>query len=179
MTYGLHKRFIPQTGFTLVEVLIVVVIVAVLIGVATLSLGAATQRNLHAEADRLRLVLQHCADSALFNQQTLGWFQDKKTNRYQVRVLDNNQGWLGIDNNLFTSHALPDNIILSIKNPLPPTITAQEETTGIQQKTPQLAFFSSGEYLPFTLILQNNQSNAWMITGDGLGNIQLTLAQEN
>jgi general secretion pathway protein H len=61
-----------QTGFTLLELLLVVVIVSVIASLAVLSVGDRRTKQLHNQAQKLEALLNWLADEAVFQQQPLG-----------------------------------------------------------------------------------------------------------
>ena len=68
-----------SAGFTLIEVLVVLVLIGVIAGLATLSLGNGAERELRKESDRLAAVLRLARDELLIsggNERALGLRRD-------------------------------------------------------------------------------------------------------
>ena len=63
------RRTAPAStaGFTLIEVLVVLVLIGVIAGLATLSLGNGAERELRKESDRLAAVLRLARDELLIS----------------------------------------------------------------------------------------------------------------
>ncbi|NCY24782.1 MAG: type II secretion system protein GspH, partial [Alphaproteobacteria bacterium] len=61
-----------KAGFTLLEMLVVLVLIGVLTGVAVLSLPGDPQRQARQEAERLQQAMQMAADTAVFEGNELG-----------------------------------------------------------------------------------------------------------
>ena len=156
-----------QQGFTLVEVMVVMVVIGVLIGVATLSFGSVAQREHMAEGQRMQLVLQQCADRALYQQQSLGWFWDGE--KYGVSELSTDNKWRPVTQKLMADYSMPEEFSIAVELPLPDTSTnAQRETS-----TPAITFLSSGEYQPLRIRLKNSSGQSLLIHGDGIGKVWL------
>ncbi len=72
----------PNQGFTLIEILIVLVILAVVAGLVTLSIGGDERGTLQREAQRLTGALEYAADRARFRHEIVG-----------VSALPDGRGW--------------------------------------------------------------------------------------
>ena len=178
----MHPR--SQHGFTLLEVMLVVVIIAVLTGLATLALGGNQQRRLQHEAERLQQVLQLLRDEAEQQQLELGI--RFTPNGYQVLRLDQvSLTWQSMQEKPFSAHefALPLAIHLQLEgNSLTPQADDGSEqwlSAGQARRSapvPQLLFLSSGESSAFELSLgiADNQNPPLWLQSDGFGPITLS-----
>ena len=72
MHFYLSKGNRRQGGFTLLELLLVVIIIAVISGLAVLSLGDRSEHGLQLEAEKLKAVLESLSEEAVFQQKP--WF---------------------------------------------------------------------------------------------------------
>ncbi|WP_156684107.1 type II secretion system minor pseudopilin GspH [Pseudomonas sp. GV071] len=143
-----------QAGFTLIEIMVVLVILGVVIGLAVLSSGiAGPSRELRNEAERLTGLIGVLADEAVLDNREYGlWFD---TTSYQVLRYDAaKNSWQALDKN---PHALPAWAVLTLElegNALKlPSPDAEEEGQKGAQRSPQLLILSSGELSPFRLQL--------------------------
>ncbi len=63
---AISKTRISQTGFTLFEILIVLLIIAVMSGVATLQIGSTSNRTFIADANKMSNTFEILADEAVY-----------------------------------------------------------------------------------------------------------------
>jgi general secretion pathway protein H len=172
----------PCRGFTLVEILIVMIIVGVMASMAVLAIGGDPHQQLKQEAQRIRLVLQLAADEALLQGQEYGLKLARES--YQVVQFDDEkEEWAEAPLEAFDAYQLPNDITLSLQSEgstVDLTILNKNEEEQNQKSQeenelkPALLLLSSGEMTPFTL--QLNSANAdykMQLSGDGLGEIRL------
>ncbi len=85
-------------GFTLVEMLLVVVVIGIMAVMAVIVIGGNEGRNLTNEARRLHLLLTMAADEAIFLGEEFGFFYDEETNKYHLRYADReSREWLNFN----------------------------------------------------------------------------------
>lgn len=150
-------------GFTLIEVLVVIVIIATLAGMAVLSLGNSGARAWSGEVQRLAALLQLVADRALIDKAHYGVVLE--SDGYSVvRYNPTELQWQSLDEAAaksvaarFVAHQLPDNMRLEVleQTELPAaeaTEFAAEEDSD-EQPVPQFVALSSGEVLPVELAM--------------------------
>jgi general secretion pathway protein H len=89
------KRRPAADGFTLVEALVVVVIIAVLVSAVSVKLAPDTRAALRAEALRLAALLQHARDEAIATGTPLAWQRTEGGYRFLQRGPD--RAWAPID----------------------------------------------------------------------------------
>lgn len=75
MTISAQTSHNKQQGFTLLEIMVVVVIIAVVSGISVLALVQADQRRYNAEADRLLVWLQTLSEMAVLEGTAYGLLQ--------------------------------------------------------------------------------------------------------
>lgn len=167
-------------GFTLVEILVVIVIIGLMASMAVLSIGTDPQRQLNQEAERARSVLHLAADEALMQGREYGMVLQQ--NSYQI-VQFNEQSlqWQATDSPAFAHYNLPDSINISLQsegskidlNRLKQTAQQHSQNNSDALK-PELLLLSSGEVTPFSLHFTfEDEVNGYRLSSDGLGDIKL------
>jgi general secretion pathway protein H len=137
----------PQpSGFTLIEILVVVVILAVLAGAVTLGIGGVGgERQLAREAEQLRALLGYACEQAELGGRDIGISLD--THGYQFSV-SNRTEWEPAQ----TAELRPRTWLAGI----PPVLARNGQRIEIAEKAPdkpQLVCFVSGELTPFRMDL--------------------------
>lgn len=177
---------IPR-GFTLVEILVVIVIVGIMAGLAVISIGGNPQRELQQEARRLQLVLRTAGDEALLTGKEYGLIADRHS--YQILQFDQSgRQWVAGDNKIFSSYRLPEYIALNLslegeavdlaKIMSPADREQQDDNTTDEaeeaQQAPALIFFSSGEATPFAVeIGRDGSRSVYRLSSDGVQDVQI------
>jgi len=176
----------PCRGFTLVEILVVMVIVGLMAGMAVLAIGGDPHQQLKQEAQRIRSVLQLAADEALIQGQEYGL--KLASEGYQmVQFNEELAQWTEATQEAFAAYQLPNDITLSLQSEgskidLTTLNKSEEEKQNKKQQElkPALLLLSSGEMTPFTLQLHSaDAEHQIQLSSDGLGNIRLGGQRDN
>jgi general secretion pathway protein H len=166
-------------GFTLIELMIVVVIIGVMAGLTSMSVGGNDMRRLQSEAKRLNRLLSLAQDEAIFRQQNLGFYLEGKS--YSILVFDSaNYEWLPLPGTDFKAAQVADGFDVEIitegevmEIPLPEDIEEEREDESDEESearlTPQILLLASGEATPYEvrLTLTNDSPMGARITSDG------------
>ena len=100
---------LKQQGFSLIELLVVLVIIAMFSGMIVLSIGDNFSRELRTEAERFQRLVVAASDEAIYTSSQLGVVIDK--NRYSLVRFDAiSQSWLPFKGRAFRLHALPESM---------------------------------------------------------------------
>lgn len=159
-------------GFTLVELLVVLVILGALTGMAVLGSGMAASpaRQLHDEAERLAGLLRVLLDEAVLDNREYGVRFERQS--YQVLRYEPQRGqWQELED-ASKVHALPDWVELDLELDEQALVLPSRTGKGAAKTpVPQLLILSSGEFSPFRLRLSGRERGApaLLISSDGFG----------
>lgn len=159
---GMQKTNIPNTaeGFTLLEMLLVIVIIAVVSGVAMLSLGDRRLHSLKAEGQKLQATLNWLSEEAVFQQRPYGL--QILEQGYQQLVWDYGAEQWSVAMINTPSIYLPDYISI---NPQPEKTQEQRQalSDGIEPSpVPGIVFYPDGNLEYFELTLRLTDSDQWL-----------------
>lgn len=162
-------------GYTLVEVLVVMVIIGVLAGAVGLS-GAARGDGyvLREEAERFAAVLRLLADEAVQDNHEYG--VRISTQGYEVRAHDTRAGrWRAQPD--WSSRQLPQGIRLTLSVEGTPVALAD---AGADALPPQIVLSSSAQSTPFsaTMTATDRHGLAYRIIADGFNEPQVQLVSQ-
>lgn len=160
-------------GFTLIEVLVVIVIIGIVAGAAVLALGDSRPRELRSEGRRLLQVLEWAAEEAVLRQTQLGIVVDDDGYRLVEWSLAK-RAWLSpaAEATLPAGHW---------RGRFHADLKIQGEAPGDQTSPgPDLVFLSSGDFDPFQwrLTLTDRVSPAVIIAGSADGRFTWTEERE-
>jgi general secretion pathway protein H len=145
-----------SSGFTLLEVLVVVVIIGIIASMAVVStrvLGG--DREMDQEARRLSAVLTQAREEAMLQGRDVGLRVDARG--YDFLLYDNrNERWrLAQDDPLLRERALPEGLDARLwLESREVKLSGRTAPTGESPPTPQVVVFASGDVVPFELRLE-------------------------
>jgi general secretion pathway protein H len=147
-----------QRGFTLLELLVVLVIVGIMLGFVTLNALPSGRQALQNEAQRIALLLQLARDEAIVRNRPIAFEVDQY--RYRFWILDENNVWQPIDK---------DDMLREREFQRAPVNLAIDPPMMGQNNTPRIVFGREPVDKPFVLSLSIGESTV-SIRADGIGN---------
>ncbi|HQQ74470.1 MAG TPA: type II secretion system minor pseudopilin GspH [Pseudomonadales bacterium] len=178
-----------ESGFTLLELLMVVFVVGIMAGLTVMSVGGNTEREFRRDVARMQQVLGMAQDEAPFGGEEIGFWLDPEEKKYRFLRFDETElKWLPFDKEGFTEHQLPEQYQMELEMSGDPVDLAElyKEVYKLDDKlkdsdekplVPWLVFFSDGHYTPFRLWLSSPlvKDSVYVLEGDGLGDIHFRL----
>ena len=170
-----------SAGFTLLELMVVLVIIGIIFSFAMLSLGGDDLGELmEQETQRMMTLLELASDEAVLRGEELAVLFSE--DGYEFLVLNEDLWQATAEDGLLKAYTLPADIELRIEiEGEPPILTASaaaseeldyEERDEDEPLQPQVFILSSGEMTPFTVMLMSPQSRLrYHLTASLLGSL--------
>ncbi|MBD3620405.1 MAG: type II secretion system minor pseudopilin GspH [Chromatiales bacterium] len=154
-------------GFTLIEILVVTVIMAIIIGSVSLTLFDSAGEKLEQEGHRLKAVITYAQqDAMLYNRQLALSFDPSG---YQFQLLDRDRAWVPYTGDrLLMPHRYADPVRAEVY-----LDGIRIAFSGSRVDQPQVFILSSGEMQPFTVEFFTDDRQI-SLSGDALGHLSLT-----
>jgi general secretion pathway protein H len=166
------------SGFSLIELLVVIVILAIMVGMVVISMGTLrSEDTTETEARRLTALLALLAEEALIQGRDYGveFFADGY--RFLSWDPDTRLWSVVADEALLRRRELPPElrVVLAVDGR---EVVVNDEARGRNRRqdeiVPQVAVFSSGELTPFELFLVTDfVADAWVLRGRIRGDLEL------
>lgn len=157
-------------GFTLLEVLVVLIIIGILVSMVALSMNRPHGDELRTEAQRLQVLLEFAAQEALLQGKEYGVFFSPQG--YEFRQLTA-AGWRSVEGVAqLRARQLPGEMRLRL------TLDGVVMDLRAQQRQDvQVFLLSSGEMTPFELRLETPEEGSVMLQGSITGQFQVADAR--
>ncbi|OLF51916.1 type II secretion system protein GspH [Pseudomonas chlororaphis] len=150
-----------MAGFTLLELLVVMVIIGLLAGLVGLVQSDSGGQQARREAERLQNLIGLLREDAVLNNLSHGLRLEP--DRYAVQNLDRDGQWQA--DKRFTEHRLPGELRLHLQEP---------RASG---KEPQLWIMSDDQVSPFRLQLEYRQQPVLSLSSDGVEEVHVAPVQ--
>jgi len=171
------QRYRSQSGFTLIEMLVVLVIIGIVITSVTLSIHTDDRsEKMETEMRRIQALLKLAREEAVMQDEDIALRVSE--DKYSFEILGE-KGWEPIsDDKVFRERKVVDGTELALKvDDLEIDFGKQQEAAGDDKiPPPRIFILSSGEIMPFELILRTvDQSLQYSIKTQQDGTVKLIM----
>ncbi|MDO8908587.1 MAG: GspH/FimT family pseudopilin [Pseudohongiella sp.] len=167
---------IPGRGFTLIEMLVVMLIMGLLVSVTVLSTGlfsradSAASDSALAVAENLSRLFQHASQQALAKNEVLGWSVVETQDRQSMRWwrwssaaglqpgMQPAPTWVPLDDNLMAAIDMPDNVQLHAGTDTRSASVVPPSSNARPINSPSVVFFPGREYSIFEIVVRDADS---------------------
>ena len=162
------SRFNQAPGFTLVEILVVLIIVSVMSGIVVTSLPSSFQNSdFDEESLRLKTVIELIREESLTRASEYGLDTDK--DNYSFFVYNEiEQNWTKLTTKPYAEHKLANGILLKTTiedNEL--ILSDEEDEESSVLNAPRILLLSSGEMTPFEITIALGRDKTRTLVSDG------------
>jgi general secretion pathway protein H len=161
-------------GFTLLELLVVVVIIGILATLVTLSIGGRDRSaDLELETQRLEALIGLASQEAMLRGKELAL--ELESAGYRFLSLDKENKWQAFTDETLRPRALPSGMTLDVE--VDGAALPTSDQFG-KVESPRIYILSSGELQPFTISLHFEEGPVYKIQGKLTGVISVSGPQE-
>lgn len=163
----MHAAARPRAGFTLLELVVVLLLVGIILGLATITITARPADNvLKEEATRLHELTQLAAENAIIYGDVIGMLVGPREYGFVVAT---EAGWQPLPDDVFRPRTLSDAFILELygegladaDNTLPVNAEDEDDASDDDDEplNPQIVFLGTGEATPFETVLAHDDTD--------------------
>lgn len=158
------------SGFTLIEILVVLIVVGLLAALAVLNLGGGSQqREMENHVREMFLLMQTASEQAVLNNKELGLLLEEGSYRF-VTLNEQANEWAQPGERMFRQRSFPDWLLATefIESDTP-RLASEED-----RLRPDIVFFSSGETTPFEVEFTIGSDSSYMhvLASDGISPLE-------
>lgn len=158
-----------SSGFTLIEIMVVLVIISIMMGVLIIRLpDSSIEDEQVIETQRLQALLRMASDEAVISGRELGF--DAERNSYRFSQFDPMENrWQLMDEPPFLERTLDDGLTLKVK------IEDQEFKLAAEDAEPSILLLSSGEVTPFDIEIRQSGDlkTVYGVSSDGYSGFEI------
>ncbi len=159
-------------GFTLIELMVVIVIAGMLVTFASLSVSNSADKQLETEAKRFVSLVKFAADEAIMNNREIILKVEEQKYSFTVAGPDNTLIDLGQDDPIFRARKLPGHMYISGDVAGEKMRFEEKRDKDAEPDFARIGIFSSGEMLPFEIIFSQDDGTQFEMSGDYAGQVK-------
>ena len=169
MLVAVPRRPVKSAGFTLLEILVVVIIIGVLASVFLLSVDKGEQDQVQDQAHRFAALVRLAGQEAMLGSRDMA--VELFADGYRF-VVNEDQQWRPVEDNVLSPQQLPEGMSWQIH------IDGAASASATTDEVQRIYLFSTGEMTPFEVILGvEDQDGSYRITGGLDGTLEFSQNQ--
>jgi len=182
VTYSIKVRSSKHKGFSLLELLLVVVIISVLMGTVVLSFfGSDREQRLKTAAQRMATAIELARQESLARNETWGIYVD--VDSYAFAIYDESEEiWYETEIRPFDRYDLDAGTTLSVDGPSAPAADSglvDLSSSVSLRRAPHIVIYASGEQTPFEAHwIPDWGATGWTVFSDGIQRTRITALGE-
>lgn len=169
----MQKPKYGQRGFTLLELMVVITIIGVIVGVASLSIGQSSSRQIEEEVLRFTRLVELASEEAMLKSQVLAIELEESAYRFYIH---DGSEWLVVEGDeLFRERKLAASMVFELE------VEGEDVDLDDEEQQPKLVFLPSGEMTPFKLrcyISVDPDGDSFFVEGNMLGKMKLGMVNK-
>ena len=152
----------PQRGFTLIELIVVILIIGLLITMASISVGTSTDKSLETEAKRFASLVKLASDESVMNVRPIAVQVAKQTYQFSIA------GEVESEDPIFRPREISDHIHMNV--------VIEDEKVDFESleegSFANIYILPSGEMTPFSVVFYQDDGTAYEVVGDFFSKIE-------
>lgn len=168
LVIGTVKRNHRNQGFTLVELLIVLVIISIVTSVALLTISHNKDKQVELFVNEFKQVVTLAEEQAMLQPTVLGLAFDESSYQfinYHPAERDKKSFWTPVQGRLLSRYQIPSGIELTMGS-------EEESEESVKKSAPQIVISTNGDLTPFTVYVgQKGKKPRYVIQGDTDGTV--------
>lgn len=150
-----------RAGFTLIEILVVMVIISIVTSVALFTVSRNENKQLESFANELVQIVGLAEEQAMLQPSVFGLSVNKHSFSFASYQPKSENEWRPLEDKIFGKHSIPHNIHVELK--------MHDQAEGA---SPRIVFSTNGDITPFTIYVgKKGQQPRYAVRGDADGKV--------
>jgi len=163
-------------GYTLVEILVVLLIISIVTGAGLLSISRNQNKQLETFASEMTQLITLAQEQAMLQPSILGLVVMDHSfhfSSYEVNEFNNKAGWVLLDDTILGQHAIPSMMQVEVRSQ---NKSSSDEDKEKRKETPQVIISTNGALTPFAIyVAKKGEKPRFVITGESNGHVSYKL----
>ena len=168
-----HRPAVSHSrGFTLIELMVVIVIAGMLVTFASLSVSNSSDKQLETEARRFVSLVKFAADEAIMNAREIILQIEEQRYSFAIPGPNGTMVDLGKDDPIFRARELPSHMRIGGEVAGEPLVFKEKSEKDAEPDFAKIGIFSSGEMTPFLIVFSQDDGVEYELSADYVGNVK-------